>query len=80
MKTMNVSDHFRTGSALAEFLAGRLGAPEWWPNDCKVKPTVIRVRRTKRVTRSEPTASRPAHEQTSRVDARLLMNQQTTQI
>jgi hypothetical protein len=38
-------------SALFEFMAGRLGSPEWWPNDCKVKPTVIRVRRTKHVAR-----------------------------
>jgi hypothetical protein len=38
-------------SALSEFMAGRLGSPKWWPNDWKVKPTIIRVRRTKHVAR-----------------------------
>jgi hypothetical protein len=42
MKTMNMPDHFGTNSALVEFLAGRLGAPECWPDDCKVKATVTR--------------------------------------
>jgi hypothetical protein len=40
MRTMNMAEHFRTGSALLEFLAGRLGAPDCWPNDCKVQATV----------------------------------------
>ena len=57
MKTIDIPNHFRTDSALAEFLAGRLGAPKCWSNDCKVKPTVIRVRRTKRLTRSKPAPS-----------------------
>jgi len=57
MKTMNMAEHFRTGSALFEFLAGRLGAPECWINDCKAKATVSRVRRTQHVTRSTPAAS-----------------------
>jgi len=49
MKETNVPNHFEAGTALAEFLAGRLGAPECWPNDCKVKPTVIRIRRSKQM-------------------------------
>jgi len=59
MKTMNISDHFRAGSALLEFLADRLGAPNCWPNDCKVKTTVFRMRKAKHVTVSGPIASRP---------------------
>ena len=39
------------GSALFEFMAGRLGSPEWCRPDRKVKPTVIRVRRTKHMSR-----------------------------
>ena len=58
MKTMNTPKHFGTGSTLAEFLAGRLGAPECWPNDFKVKTNVIRARRTKQVTLSKAAESR----------------------
>jgi hypothetical protein len=57
MKTINIPDHFRTGSALIEFLAGRLGTPECWTNDCKAKATVSHVRGTQHVTRSIPAAS-----------------------
>jgi hypothetical protein len=57
MKTMNMAEHFRTGSALREFLAGRLGAPACWTNDCKAKATVSRAHRTKHVTRPIPAAS-----------------------
>lgn len=57
MKTMNMAEHFRTGSALLEFLGGRLGAPACWANDFKPKATVSRVRRTQHVTRSIPVAS-----------------------
>jgi hypothetical protein len=46
----NDSAQGRAGSALSEYMAGRLGSPEWWPHDCRVKPTVIRVRRTKHAT------------------------------
>jgi hypothetical protein len=47
---MNMSDYFRAGSALREFLAGRLGAPECWPNDYKGQPAVTRLPRTKHLT------------------------------
>jgi len=57
MKTMNMPDHFGTGSALVEFLAGRMGAPECWPDDCKVKATVTRGRRTKHGTSGQAAAS-----------------------
>jgi len=30
---MNETSHFRAGSALREFIAGRLGAPACWPNE-----------------------------------------------
>jgi hypothetical protein len=45
------SAQLHADSALSDFMAGRLGSSEWWPNDWKVKPTVIRVRRTKHVAR-----------------------------
>ncbi len=64
MKIINMSDHFRTGSALLEFLAGRLGAPECWPNECRVKSTIIRASRTKHITPSETAASRSPMEDT----------------
>jgi hypothetical protein len=50
MKPIKMSDHLQAGSALAEFLAGRLGAPECWPADCKVTPTVIAAARRKQQT------------------------------
>ena len=46
--TQNRHSDQPNGSALFEFRAGRI-APESWPNDCKVKPTVVRGRRTKHV-------------------------------
>jgi len=52
------SAQLHADSALSEFMAGRLGSPKWWPNDWKVKPTIIRVRRTKHVARLSPAASR----------------------
>ncbi len=58
MKTMNMPDHFGTGSALVEFLAGRLGTPECWPDDCKVKATVIRGHLIKDGTPCDAAASR----------------------
>lgn len=57
MSAKNMPDHFRAGSALAEFMAGRLGAPDCWPNDCKIAAAVIRVRPTKQVTVSKSAAS-----------------------
>jgi hypothetical protein len=45
MKTMNMPDAAQAGSALVEFLAGRLGAPECWPNDNIIQPAVNRVRK-----------------------------------
>ena len=50
METTNMSDHFRIDSALVEFLTGRLGAPDCWPDHWNVKPPVIRARRTEQVT------------------------------
>jgi hypothetical protein len=50
MKTKRVSNGFRSGSALVDFLAGRLGAPECWPNDCETTPNVYRVRRSEHLT------------------------------
>ena len=35
--------HFRAGSALREFLAGRLGAPACWPNESYRKLVPARV-------------------------------------
>ena len=34
---MTESSHFRAGSALLEFIAGRLGAPACWPNESNRK-------------------------------------------
>jgi hypothetical protein len=68
MKTMNTRNHFRAGSALAEFLAGRLGAPDCWPNDCKIEPTLIRVSRMEGVTLSKAAATETS-ESTDLVDA-----------
>ena len=35
MKKMNMEEYFRTGSALLEFIGGRLGAQDCWTNDGK---------------------------------------------
>jgi hypothetical protein len=62
MKTMKITEHFQTGSALLEFLAGRLGAPECWPSDRQANATIDGVRRTQHVTRSRLAASyQPKH-------------------
>ena len=39
----NASVHFDAGSALREFLAGRLGAPGCWPNEPHRTRTFLRV-------------------------------------
>jgi hypothetical protein len=57
MKTINIPDHFRNSSTLFEFLAGELGAPDCWTNDCKAKATFSRGRRNQHVTGSIPAAS-----------------------
>ena len=76
MKTMNMPDRFGTGSALVEFLAGRLGAPECWPDDGKVKATVIRGRGMKHGTPCEEATSRSLTNTRSHlIDARHLINQ-----
>lgn len=49
METTNMSHHFRIDSALVEFLMGRLGAPDSWPDHWNVKPIVIQARRTEQV-------------------------------
>jgi hypothetical protein len=33
----NAAAHFKAGSALLEFIAGRLGAPACWPNESRRK-------------------------------------------
>ena len=35
--------HFNTGSALSEFLAGRLGAPGCWPAENGTRPVAARA-------------------------------------
>jgi hypothetical protein len=50
MKIKNVRNRFRAGSALVDFLAGRLGAPECWPDEIESTPTVDRVRQSKYLT------------------------------
>ena len=79
MKTTNMSDHLRTGSALVEFLADRLGAPDCWPDDCNVKPTVIRgpSNQTGDVALA---GILTVAEHRGLVDKALSMNQQTTSI
>ena len=39
----NASVHFDAGSALREFLAGRLGAPGCWPDETNRTRTFLRV-------------------------------------
>jgi hypothetical protein len=39
----NASAHFTAGSALSEFLAGRLGAPSCWPDESHPTSTLLRV-------------------------------------
>jgi hypothetical protein len=79
MKAIKLFDHFQTRSALAEFLAGRLGAPECWPSDCKVKPSLIHLRRSKEMTLSSHWLA-VSRQQTDRGNAPLSINQQTTPI
>jgi hypothetical protein len=38
----NASAHFETGSALSEFMAGRLGAPGCWPDENHRTRTFLR--------------------------------------
>jgi hypothetical protein len=38
----NASAHFTAGSALSEFMAGRLGAPGCWPDDGHRNSTLFR--------------------------------------
>jgi hypothetical protein len=39
----NVSGYFTAGSALAEFMAGRLGAPGCWPDESHRKSVFLRA-------------------------------------
>jgi hypothetical protein len=39
----NASAHFKAGSALSEFMAGRLGAPGCWPDESYRKSALLRV-------------------------------------
>jgi ribosomal subunit interface protein len=71
MKTINMPHHFGTGSALVEFLAGRLGAPECWPDDYKVKAALAtaqsnRVRHVERQHRGR--AHIPARDERNTID------------
>jgi hypothetical protein len=59
MNSTNMPDYFSAGSALREFLAGRLGAPECWPDGCKFKTPAIRNQRL--VHRSGGIAIRASH-------------------
>ncbi len=69
MKTIKMSDHLQAGSALAEFLAGRLGAPECWPANCEVKPTVIAAARRKLQTAAENGLLAAGRKQTNQREA-----------
>jgi hypothetical protein len=50
MKIKNIRNRFQAGSALVDFLAGRLGAPECWADEFESRPTVDRVRQSKHLT------------------------------
>jgi len=56
-----MSDRFRADSALVQFLQGRLGAPECWPDGGTVKPAVIRNRQAKHLTSDAYGHTRPAN-------------------
>jgi hypothetical protein len=51
IKSFDKGPHFRADSALLEFLGLRLTASS--PAECKAKPFVVRVRRTRRLVRSK---------------------------
>jgi len=69
MKTMNMPDRFGTGSALIEFLAGHLGAPECWPDKSQVTATVICCRGTKHNTPDEDRVAIPQQYMLAPIDA-----------
>jgi hypothetical protein len=63
MKTLNMPKYFRPDSALLEFLEGRLGAPDCWPNDREAKASANRVLGPN-VTRVSPGRIATAHQST----------------
>lgn len=81
MKLMSMPDRLQSGSALAEFLAGRLGAPECWPDPHEQPPNFIRGRETDQTLLSDQNRLARARENRSLVTspASQQMNHQETQ-